>query len=813
MTRSSNLRIAFERATICNAAKDLKLISSNSRTSEDPIFLSFDSPYSDYRPLHVFFQNYFCSRLHVPILYPFRHYFLPQYLEKTRYPISLLNKVVDLLIQEKKCGENFPQKRTNKIIFEQLSSGKNELPILPSSTSPFLSSLLFLNQRYSQLEVMNFNELSSNSVSYIHKLAHIISPRLITSSSSSFSPSSSLDEEKNEIILLLVTSSYEELFLNFLCHLEKLTFTSSTLFLVITPHDRIEEIALKYQKTVVFKVTSKDIQSLFPYISTTRIQKMFTSTGSDFGEILYQQLIFLRSITAFYLLKYFYNTSVIIADIDTIWVNNPLLFIPPQQREEEKRETHQFDLRVTYDGAEEICGCYLYLYSTNKTLYFWSDVISRHFLLIKESYEYRQQKQQWNDDSPPLGDGDGDAPPDDDVTMINLFDSEQKILSKIILQEINGQGEGEGEYPVKLEIFFHDKRSFPNGGDYFVSGIASMNSSSSSTLPFSSSSEGISENDQQSPPPLAIIHNNFIIGAIAKKIRFQRHNLWNVFYDDETLHDFICLDSMEILSFYSKILSLSSSSHEIIPSLHLIYPIHNEIITTTRMKLMFMTERNTNLPPLSSSSSSSSSALTHGKVWLSRSPDYVLFSYQYGFVVADVTLVDPKVVHFSIIADQSSQVHLTGDVGVNPQGHRNSLLPYNQVGELEDSVTQYFTTLSSQDTLRLEKYHQMSPFHDESHEGSMRRRTEVCPVNLDLTSKYIFSIKVLSFYRVKSLERLLESLMSAYYVHNTTGSASIVVELCIHVDHPNQNTTVEQVHPLLSLPHLPFPFSPPSFHL
>jgi hypothetical protein len=773
--------------------------------------LSFDSPYSDYRPYHIFFQNYFCSRLQIPIVYPFKHSFLPHYLEKTRYPISLLNKVADLLIQEKKCGEKFPKKRTNKIVFES-SSEYSDLPsIPPSGSSTILSSLLFLNKNYSQLELLNFNELSSNSLNYIHKLAHIVSPLLNTPASSSQDQHHNQKTEKKEIILLLVTLSYEELFLNFLCHLEKITssFSLSTLFLVITPHDRIADIALKHHKPF-FKVTSKDIRSLFPYLPTFQIQRMLSSTGSDFGEILYQQLIFLRSVTAFYLLKYF-HASVVIADIDTIWLNNPLLFLPnlnhnfypteenKQQQDQQPEQQSEFDLRVTYDGENEICGCYLYLYPTANTLFFWSDVISRHSVLIQESYEHRKNDNeiQSTEKVGTAAEKERENREEKDDSMINLFDSEQKILSKIILQERNS-------YPVSLQIFFHDKRSFPNGRDYFVTGIASKSSSPSalsSASEVSSSGSGRSSEGQEQPA-LAIIHNNFIIGTFSKKIRFQRHNLWHVLYDEEHQHDFICInDPIDSLSFWMKSLSLSSASRDIIPSLNLISPIDNEILKTTRMALMLMMERDTNLPPPSSFSSSASSSspstlspdLMNGNVWVSRSPNLSLVTYRFGFLVAELLIRDKDSFHFSIITEDkhSPNINVIADIGINANDNHNKasaqskLLPFNQVGELEESLTQYFTTLSSQETLRLEEYQRMSPEAEED-------RAEECPVNFDFHSKYFFSIKVLTYHRVQSLERLLESLLSVHYGQNMS------VELCIHVDYPDQHTSVEQVSSLPS---------------
>jgi hypothetical protein len=53
------------------------------------------------------------------------------------------------------------------------------------------------------------------------------------------------------------------------------------------------------------------------------LRMIFNAQGADYGRILYQQLIFLRSVTAYYFLTYFHY-AVLIADVDTIWLTNPL---------------------------------------------------------------------------------------------------------------------------------------------------------------------------------------------------------------------------------------------------------------------------------------------------------------------------------------------------------------------------------------------------------------------------------------------------------------------------------------------------------
>jgi hypothetical protein len=718
-------------------------------------FLSYESAYSDHRPHQVFFQNFFCSRLNVSVTYPFQHPFLQHHLERTQYPISLLNKVVDLLIQERRCGLLFPLKRTQRITFDY--SFDHELPHLlsPETTSPLLPKLLSLHHTIPQLEILHFNHLPTNSVRLLNKLTHAVN-RMMLASSSSFS--SSAPHRPLEIILLLVTESYAEIFQNFLCYLDKLPTLSSRLFLTITPHDLIEDLAVKHSQTA-FKVADQDIASLFPYLPLRELRLLFNAHGSDYGKILYQQLIYLRSVTAHYLLTYF-NHHVLIADVDTIWVTDPLLLHP------EGGQGDQTDLRVTFDGPEQICGCYLYLYPTHNTRFFWNDIITRHASLIYHSYLLTQS----------AGEGLGG--------MMNEFEeSEQLLITQILLVERE-----QGVYPVPLNIHVQERESFPSGNDFFVTGLASRVSSLHS-----------------SPPPLAIIHNNFIVGVQFKKIRFQRHNLWRVGYPTSPNNIttstntptslMMCVEpeTDQTLQVWRAVLSLKYLSREIIPNLILLSPVHNSLTSSDKLFVVLFVERNTNLPPPSPAPLENQK----GHVWLSRSPNLTGFSFYHGSLILGL-VINQNLFHFSVTLEHTN-LNLVGDVCVN--GNSALLEVYNQVNPLlvKDSLINYFQSVHTH--LRVEKYQRVSTSPSSALSQTLTGsavevlKEEKCPFNHEIVSAVSvhFSIKVLTFTRERSLERLLLSLLSADY-----GDHQHRIELCIHVDYPNEHTTtLEQVSQII----------------
>jgi len=251
----------------------------------------------------------------------------------------------------------------------------------------------------------------------------------------------------NYLVLVLATSGYNDLLQNFLCSTSKL---NSKHIVVVTPNEDISDIA-----------TAAGIGYI---MSPSWRNAGINITIADFGTLLYQELILFRTETVMNLLLLGFNP--VIADIDTVWLEDPLKILRLEQT------AQKFDVAVTNDRGE-VCGCFIALQNTVDSLVFWRQVSRLHRQLLIQGRQVPESTREFSD-------------------------SEQKILTNLLLHK---------GYNKRLLVCVLSSTDFPSGYDFF--------------------NLRNSINDDTIGPPV-IVHNNYIIGKGIKKIRFARYNLWRV---------------------------------------------------------------------------------------------------------------------------------------------------------------------------------------------------------------------------------------------------------------------------------------------
>lgn len=206
------------------------------------------------------------------------------------------------------------------------------------------------------------------------------------------------------IFLVLATNGYKEMLANFLC--SALKFPSSRHLVILTSSEDKEIINIaKSMKIgfVLFKSSNKSSKSL------------------DFGTLRYQKLILHRTRIANILLQK--NFQPIIADIDTVWLRDPIEVVVLEMQRQE------YDIMVTKD-YKEICGCFIVLLNTSNAKSFWGNVTSTHELLIQNNAN----------------------------GLIKFDESEQKIITRLLLNR---------EYDGNITALVLKASIFPSGYEYF----------------------------------------------------------------------------------------------------------------------------------------------------------------------------------------------------------------------------------------------------------------------------------------------------------------------------------------------------------
>ena len=305
----------------------------------------------------------------------------------------------------------------------------------------------------------------------------------------------------HKVFLVVVTSGYQDLFVNFICSLRANNVASLKNIIVITFTDDIVSIAQAY--------------GLGHYVPSNVTE----STIANFGTLSYQSLILTRTKLVMNLMHL--GFSCIIIDIDTVWLNDPMLLLDAMHRQ------YDYDVAFTDDGGE-VCGCFLDLSSSDYAVLFWETVTKQHESLLISMK----------------------SNPKFDFT-----ESEQKILTRLI----HGKGYDAIIVDRDTSMFISRKNMFitlqlqadlfPSGLNYFnlFSAIGLRGKVTNNTTPY-------------------IVHNNFVVGKDIKISRFKKYKLW---YSDT---QYQCRTGPDLWSILPSFTPLYDAK---IPSISLLQPPHN----------------------------------------------------------------------------------------------------------------------------------------------------------------------------------------------------------------------------------------------
>lgn len=249
---------------------------------------------------------------------------------------------------------------------------------------------------------------------------------------------------------------------NFLCSLRKARGqeVSSGVVVVTPPVDgSVVELSNRLDVGIFSASLSIEIDGCFDLSNSSNL-------SHDFGTLCYQQLILMRTTTVMYLLLL--GFSPLVADIDAVWKTDALARLHELVPLSSPHGSTGYDVAATLDHGE-ICGCFVYLTPSSRAVAFWAQVTDMHHDQVRRAKI------------------DG---------LANFFDSEQKILTKIILEmDCNNQS---------FTVVILPADMFPSGQVYFNEWSG----------------------DDRAKNSTIVIHNNFIIGNDMKRLRFKAIGQW-----------------------------------------------------------------------------------------------------------------------------------------------------------------------------------------------------------------------------------------------------------------------------------------------
>eukprot|EP01041_Mallomonas_annulata_P004500 gene4500-8952_t len=399
------LAVATESWNLCEGSSSTKSTSSSSSSSSSSdlsssILLSYHAGFMQ-SLVKVYFQNYFCYIMDVEVEYPLKDLNFQRALFSTAYPSSYLFQSLHLLKEAHYCNiQEIYQPKTFSIGDKSSTVCSNyncideyKSPTQSSTTSP--TSNAPSTSKYSTSTSTN-----SNSIGRLYSIAKKIA------------------SVNNEIVLIQATEGYLDLLQNFFCYALEPS-VNTTNILVLTP----DEAVMKFTK--LFGIESYLIEN----------SENSTATGGnavDFGTLAYQELILQRSGTVLQLL--YFGFKVIIADIDMVWMRNPMEAIHDAINKNNKWNNSSnsnnndvnnkgtYDILVTYD-EDEICGCFLYINSTEHGISFWKTLVAHHQNIVLEAM-------------------------DNSGRLTDFFASEQKILTKLLLDPLGSYKDPNTSMPV-----------------------------------------------------------------------------------------------------------------------------------------------------------------------------------------------------------------------------------------------------------------------------------------------------------------------------------------------------------------------------
>lgn len=519
--------------------------------------------------------------------------------------------------------------------------------------------------------------------------------------------------EDGFIVLVLATAGYLDLLENFFHSVSALEKPFHHI-LIITPDEEVAALSRQHNMGVFVPRSTMET-------NTTTTTKAF----ADFGTLSYQQLILERTECAMELLMLGFKP--IIADIDTVWLRNPLDFIEYPTRAGPVNATghpyQTYDIAFT-DDVGEVCGCFVVLTNTPHAIHFWRTVLQRHRDLVVNA----------------TVNGAG--------LLKEFADSEQKILTDLLYKK-------QYEYGITARLL--SKRVFPPGFQYFNRHVF-MDSALNLTMP-------------------AIVHNNFLIGRQMKITRFQRYNMWKSregFASDYSGTEEVPaqFDLSDALQSWKQLFTRARKNVGM-PSLTVILPLHDSSVVTVQPRTA---------PMMIQMLKEGIESKTGKKlsVWLENDPLSLL---TFGSsAIFDVNIKSNNTVGAFTGMVHDTNVEISVDMLFN-RSHFSSLMHPHRANEVvlrrireHDYNTDREVIQSLADAINI------APFFGDGVCFDVASGTGDRPITSNLVLEY--KIKVLAFKRPASLSRLLDSLAAADYMGLKVGLEILIDGFSVEEDAP-----------------------------
>jgi hypothetical protein len=163
-----------------------------------------------------------------------------------------------------------------------------------------------------------------------------------------------------DVVIVTSNDAYEDFLINWICHAEALSIDN---FIVLTPSEGMaRRLADNGYGVYLFQA---------PVAQSAQLQ---------YGTVRYQQLILARTLLVQQGLRL--GKNILIADIDAVWLADPFLEL----------HQHFHDVMAPTDGYNDqwICGCFVYLRNTKRTIAAWAKVAEQHSSTVERGVKTGQ---------------------------------------------------------------------------------------------------------------------------------------------------------------------------------------------------------------------------------------------------------------------------------------------------------------------------------------------------------------------------------------------------------------------------------------
>eukprot|EP01032_Pedospumella_encystans_P010486 gene10486-12250_t len=747
--RNSFRSIAVERFHICQSAAALP-----SRT-----LVSFDAGLN-LRPVKVSLQNVFCDMLNVTVVYPFGGAVMQKALFNTHHPTSYLIEALGFLhspqphnglysapnaLFQPVCRAttspvrewNFKKHKSckglscvDKIVLYTTSNRTHNFGL---DVETMLASDPALETKIELLSPTVPVDHTTNDMANTDTTASAIVPALPDPLLNIWRAVHPYTTQDGIIVLLLVTRGYADMLTNFLCSARALNFWH---FLILTHDAEIINIATifnvgYYSPPMTFTYATPASNSTMHHNANDDNNTSSTPADADFGTIRYQELIYSRTELTLQLLLCGYLP--IIADVDAVWLSNPLeqlpwsqAYLPTLSQQQDSSLPSAFDIAIT-DDYGEVCGCFVALRATAASIHFWSQVTTQHRDLIRFTLD-----------------------------NVRAFDeSEQKILTRLLYGK---------EYKHSLSVFQLPKEYFPSGYEYF----------------------NLQTHRVRARPP-AVVHNNFIIGKALKRARFQRYGMWSVLNNTavrmKNAEGDICIADLTLHTYAN--LFTTVSRNITIPSLNLYLPVHNSVIYSETNMAHASAEGPTRI--IYKQDAANFNFVT-AKLHIDNHPPSYLDASPAVFGVLNMALIRKNTIAPYTLVTRSDAVSVSVDVG-----YYRDVFSMDRDNKFLAEANEYVLQTIRESNLVGKKA--TSP-----DEAASR------PTGDELQMTY--SIRIITYNRPRSLQRLLASLLAADYA----GYANITLHIAVDASKTQEvDSSVAEV--TLIAEEFEWPYGPKSLKL